>query len=320
MDTSLTKLNAINTTNAKMDTPRSICAPTDWSLTKKERLLHIASLLTKWTVRLDPNYVSNHLKTWVRKSCLNFIQKKKNSVPKEMLDIRAFQILFGSEPAKETEECPRRNGLFPDKDDCRSFWNCVDGKGTKSSCPQSLVFSTRRGTCDWPKNVDDCELEAEEKSKDSECTRRFGTFPDKKDCRAFWTCVDGNGRRSVCPDGLGFNPKRGSCDWADSIENCNLEDYYDFKCPEDLDIIHGDHVYYPFPGDCRKHFACIKGNGKKALLRLLTCDVGLVYDADGERCTVPEKVQGCEDYYSKSASTTKVPKQRQNRKEAEPSS
>lgn len=224
------------------------------------------------------------------------------------------------QPAKETEECPRRNGLFPDKDDCRSFWNCVDGKGTKSSCPQSLVFSTRRGTCDWPKNVDDCELEAEEKSKDSECTRRFGTFPDKKDCRAFWTCVDGNGRRSVCPDGLGFNPKRGSCDWADSIENCNLEDYYDFKCPEDLDIIHGDHVYYPFPGDCRKHFACIKGNGKKALLRLLTCDVGLVYDADGERCTVPEKVQGCEDYYSKSASTTKVPKQRQNRKEAEPSS
>ncbi|XP_067141190.1 protein obstructor-E-like [Centruroides vittatus] len=222
------------------------------------------------------------------------------------------------QPAKENDECPRKNGLFPDKDDCASFWNCVDGKGTKSSCPHPLVFSIKRGTCDWPKNVDDCEAAEEKESKDSACLRRFGTFPDPKDCRAFWTCVDGTGRRSLCPDGLGFNPKRGSCDWADSLPDCDLGKYYDFKCPEDLELTQGDHAYFPFPNDCRKHFACIRGNGDKSLLRLLTCDVGLVYDDETERCTVPSKVQGCEDYY-KSDTSTEVPKRKYKKKEVETS-
>ena len=56
-------------------------------------------------------------------------------------------------------------------------------------------------------------------------------FPDPDQCDKYWTCQNGNSRRSLCPDGLVFHP-----DKEDGEDPCDLRHNVPDKCEgrEDL--------------------------------------------------------------------------------------
>ena len=50
-------------------------------------------------------------------------------------------------------------------------------------------------------------------------------FPDPDQCDKFWTCLNGNSRRTLCPDGLVFHP-----DKEDGEDPCDLRHNVPDKC------------------------------------------------------------------------------------------
>lgn len=51
--------------------------------------------------------------------------------------------------------CPPdvEDAMFPDPEDCASYYRCVYGTSYHYNCPDSLVFNPNIGACDYEKNV-----------------------------------------------------------------------------------------------------------------------------------------------------------------------
>merc|ERR1712002_514670 len=68
-----------------------------------------------------------------------------------LLALAAGQVV----PIKTEEfQCAGRDGLFPNENDCSTFFNCGhDGtQAWKQECQAGLVFNPEIGACDWPSN------------------------------------------------------------------------------------------------------------------------------------------------------------------------
>merc|ERR1712121_128832 len=68
-----------------------------------------------------------------------------------LLAIAAGQVV----PIKSEEfQCAGRDGLFPNENDCSTFFNCGhDGtQAWKQECQAGLVFNPEIGACDWASN------------------------------------------------------------------------------------------------------------------------------------------------------------------------
>ena len=61
---------------------------------------------------------------------------------------------FGYFDAKKVCE-GYRDGFYPDPMDCTKFIFCHHGFTYNQHCPPGTVWSTRRGTCDYPYNADE---------------------------------------------------------------------------------------------------------------------------------------------------------------------
>merc|ERR1719244_1616169 len=61
------------------------------------------------------------------------------------------------QPAQASENCPRANGYFPHAElgRCGEYYYCAEGSGYHNTCPESLVFSPKSGTCVCP---DECQF------------------------------------------------------------------------------------------------------------------------------------------------------------------
>ena len=133
------------------------------------------------------------------------------------------------------------------------------------------------------------------------CPRLYGTFPDPVDCGVFWKCQDGKSNRYNCPPGLAYDSVTRGCKWADQVPECASpvvvvdEEGGEFQCPRDSTA--GTFTKHPHPADCRLYFLCMNGQPRE-----LGCPVGEVFSAgsgngiDG-KCTGPEEVPECRDYY-----------------------
>ena len=133
------------------------------------------------------------------------------------------------------------------------------------------------------------------------CPRLFGTFADPVDCGVFWKCQDGKSNRYNCPPGLAYDQVTRGCKWADQVPECSSpvvqvdEEGGEFQCPQDSSA--GTFTKHPHPADCRQYFLCMNGQPRE-----LGCPVGEVFSAgsgngiDG-KCTGPEEVPECRDYY-----------------------
>ena len=133
------------------------------------------------------------------------------------------------------------------------------------------------------------------------CPRLYGTFADPEDCGVFWKCQDGKANRYNCPPGLAYDQVTRGCKWADQVPECASpvvvvdEEGGEFQCPRDATA--GTFTKHPHPADCRLYFLCMNGQPRE-----LGCPVGEVFSSgsgngiDG-KCTGPEEVPECRDYY-----------------------
>lgn len=55
-----------------------------------------------------------------------------------------------STPEPSSSECPQSNGLFPNPDDCASFYQCANGRSHLIRCPSGLHFSPEDSVCERP--------------------------------------------------------------------------------------------------------------------------------------------------------------------------
>ncbi|KAJ6223244.1 hypothetical protein RDWZM_001789 [Blomia tropicalis] len=145
-----------------------------------------------------------------------------------------FSSILPSRP--KSIHCATSHGYFADREDCRKFYACDDGRAFAMSCPLGLAYDELTGTCNWPDMVEGCRGEE---------MLRF-TCPDPyendildygdpryptSDCRKFVVCVlsDLYGSRTPrllgCEEGLVFNPESKSCDYPENVPKC--ANYYD---------------------------------------------------------------------------------------------
>ena len=56
------------------------------------------------------------------------------------------------EPSFESDYCPRLHGLFADPDPsiCNTYYTCIKGSHSATSCATGLHFDENTGTCTWP--------------------------------------------------------------------------------------------------------------------------------------------------------------------------
>ena len=132
------------------------------------------------------------------------------------------------------------------------------------------------------------------------CPRLYGTFADPESCSVFWKCLDGKANRYECPPGLAYDAVDRGCKWADQVPECKnivveVEGgEEEFQCPAGGAI--GAFTKHAHPSDCRQYFVCIGG-----VPREYGCPLGTVFsigaDAYSGKCTEPENVLECKDYY-----------------------
>ncbi|XP_029155899.1 protein obstructor-E-like [Nylanderia fulva] len=206
--------------------------------------------------------------------------------------------------------CPEPKGFFPDPEQCDLYYSCVDDQPEERLCKDGLVFrddNPKKDFCDIPANVpcgDRTLLQEPQPSKG--CPRANGIFSheDPTACDRFVNCIDGVAQVVPCPPGLIYESKMSSCVWpADATRLCEnvKRDVLDdgFVCP-DGDVAGPSgrilpHPTYPHPEDCAKFYICKNG----VVPQKGQCDPDTVYNEEIFRCTEPENVPGCEDYYKR---------------------
>jgi len=247
-------------------------------------------------------------------------------------------------------ECPEKSGIFPDPDQCDRYWVCHGGRPSRQLCPDGLVFHPEKGEgedpCDNIHGVPDkCEGREERqraKPGDAHCPRQNGVYPSEKphECDVFYSCLNGVGSPTRCPEGLHYSEKEGICVWArdSGRTGCGVSPAEEeprkrrrkeqtqapatkkegpkklangFSCPGGK---LGVHIALAHPTDCRSYYVCL--NGVEASPR--GCSQGQVFNPDTKSCDLPSGVPGCESYYDKPP-RTRVRVKSTQRENVEPS-
>lgn len=115
---------------------------------------------------------------------------------------------------RPTRECPRQYGFFSsgDSTSCAEYRNCVDGVAYHLRCPEPLAYNPASYQCDWPDLVKECDAEA---YLGVTCPRIETDDPvsyaHPKDCRKYYTCVQGRPRLQQCDLDQAFDDYTGRC-------------------------------------------------------------------------------------------------------------
>jgi len=208
-----------------------------------------------------------------------------------------------------TETCQARNETYSisDSEQCDKYYVCEKtGKTTERMCDDGFVFSEAIRQCDYPHNTD-CskrpKLQEPKSLGDPHCERMNGfyPFPPRDSCSKFYHCLEGKAYEKSCPEGVIFDPKKGTCVHPDMSTrvDCAAHTVLNFKCPNMNQrfarLRFGDHDRFAHPTDCRKFFICL-ADGQP---RLGGCPFGKVFHQKTGFCDTPKKVPECKDYYVK---------------------
>ncbi|XP_054713746.1 mucin-2-like, partial [Uloborus diversus] len=197
-----------------------------------------------------------------------------------------------------SQTCPKMNGLFPHRDNCRKFLHCANGIPYINECHNNWEFDPVALRCSWPSGrcgsttPQPSTLKPRTKSlKDFDCPKNFGVFRDEENCTRFYHCSHGIAFAKECPEGLAFNPKSQTCDWKKNVK-CDSNRYHHQRrcrvydrhttCPQSrVNIRHSN---------CDMFYECSTGSacGKR-------CPVGLYFNSTTAVCDRPENVQCYKD-------------------------
>ncbi|OXA58807.1 protein obstructor-E [Folsomia candida] len=214
------------------------------------------------------------------------------------------------QPASSTnlQPCVPSNKSYSigDSDQCDKYYSCTKaGQLADRLCDDGFVYSLEISACDYPHNVNCSErpLLQPTKSTHPNCPRSNGfyAFPAATSCQSFYHCLEGQAYEKTCPEGVIFDPSKGSCIHPDMSKRpeCAAKEVLHFTCPNSLNrfakLRFGDHDRHSHPDDCRKFLICLK-SGKP---RVGGCPKGRVFNGETGFCDKPEAVKGCTDYYGK---------------------
>jgi len=115
-------------------------------------------------------------------------------------------------------------------------------------------------------------------------------YPDPEQCDKYWTCVRGESKRSLCPDGLVFHPGKAKgedpCDQRQNVpDKCEGRSGLqrpkpgDAHCPRQNGVYASDDPY-----ECDTYYSCL--NGKSSPTK---CAVGLHYSDEIGTCVWPRE-------------------------------
>ena len=198
-------------------------------------------------------------------------------------------------------------GFYPHLYSCDKYWHCSQGLADLRTCGNGLGFIDTDPTFTLEQCAElhlvECgeRTELEPPISTPNCPRLYGTFADELDCGVFWKCQDGKANRYNCPPGLAYDQVTRGCKWADQVPECSSpvvqidDEGGEFQCPSGGSA--GAFTKHPHPADCRQYFLCINGQPRE-----YGCPLGEVFNAgtgngiDG-KCTGPEEVPECRDYY-----------------------
>jgi len=62
-----------------------------------------------------------------------------------------------TEPPISTPNCPRLYGIFAHPTNCRIFYSCWNGEGSKYECPPGLAYDNQQRFCVWADLVERCD-------------------------------------------------------------------------------------------------------------------------------------------------------------------
>jgi len=228
---------------------------------------------------------------------------------REYILILSFVAFLGILPVYSTpvETCaPTRNASYTiaDKEQCDKYYLCTkSGKLLDRLCDDGFVYSLEISQCDYPHNVNCSErpILQPTTSIHPNCPRSNGfyPFPASISCQQFYHCLEGQAYEKTCPEGVIFDPSKGSCIHPDMSRrpDCAAKEVLNFICPNSLNrfakLRFGDHDRHSHPEDCRKFFICLK-SGKP---RVGSCPGGTVFNGATGYCDTPKNVKGCTDYY-----------------------
>lgn len=128
----------------------------------------------------------------------------------------------------QSAHCPAPSGYYADREDCRKFYACDDGRAFPMWCPLGLAYDEMTGTCAWPDMVEGCKSEEMLRFTCPEANENelldYGDprYPTN-DCRKFVVCVVSEvyGNRTPrllgCEEGLVFNPLTRTCDYQENV-------------------------------------------------------------------------------------------------------
>lgn len=195
-------------------------------------------------------------------------------------------------------ECPEKFGFFPHHRSCDKYWKCEEAQASLKLCGNGLIFDAtdlKRESCNYPFAADCGDRTELEPPQGTEfCPRLYGIFADEADCRIFWSCWGGEGKRYECSPGLAFDETNRVCTWADKVNRCKSKEVAEgLSCPDSTaGETAGTYSRHGHPEDCRKFFVCIDHTP-----RMYGCELGSVFNLETLMCDEPENVAGCEEYY-----------------------
>ncbi|XP_033113936.1 fibrillin-2-like, partial [Anneissia japonica] len=171
------------------------------------------------------------------------------------------------------------DGLYPNVNDCQSFFQCSNGNTFVFLCGENLVYSPSTQQCDSPIEVPGCENF--NPGVPNECQGRLdGYYSVSGNCSAILACSGGTPIYLVCPGGLAFNETTDMCERPQNVDGCEGLNNGDF-CSSRND---GN-----YPLSCSSYYSCVFGTSF-----VLSCQPGLAYNPNEDICDFPQNVPGCE--------------------------
>ncbi|XP_063702764.1 protein obstructor-E-like [Culicoides brevitarsis] len=184
--------------------------------------------------------------------------------------------------------CPSPDGVFADKHHCDLYFSCKSGVPELQECPNGLVFNaslpsdTKEYPCVHLKHIDCGRRKLPEPNNAcEECSYDFETkiIGGPSECNRYRICSNGAPTDLSCPENLAFNVKSETCEWSDLAEDCDIEAFTGFKCPQNA----GNGQYFESPHKCDHYFICY--NGKP---RWMICAKGKLFDPKSADCVKPK--------------------------------
>ncbi|UYV70525.1 hypothetical protein LAZ67_7003416 [Cordylochernes scorpioides] len=176
--------------------------------------------------------------------------------------------------------CPSLAGLFPDPNDCSSFYACSNWLPQHQHCPDGLHYNPKSLQCDTI-----CEAACDPSRNCSEfsttpapvvpkvCSCSDCTLPDLVDCSSFYQCKDWVPEKKRCPPGSLFDQGQGSCKPQSQVQCPAIADPALCQQPSGL---------FPVPSNCRQFVHCASG-----VAFLKTCPANLEFDSHWRVCNWP---------------------------------